>query len=39
MIAKSPSTDVNQILSRLVIDDITALPKQLPKIYEQIVRW
>ncbi|HEY2104206.1 MAG TPA: VWA domain-containing protein [Candidatus Binataceae bacterium] len=23
----------------LVIDDITALPKQLPKIYEQIVRW
>jgi hypothetical protein len=23
----------------LVIDDITALPKQPPKIYEQIVRW
>jgi nitric oxide reductase NorD protein len=23
----------------LVIDDITSLPKQLPKIYEQIVRW
>ncbi len=23
----------------LVIDDITALPRELPKIYEQIVRW
>ena len=23
----------------LVIDDITALPRQLPKIYEQVVRW
>jgi nitric oxide reductase NorD protein len=23
----------------LVIEDITALPKQLPKIYEQVVRW
>ncbi|HUY19026.1 MAG TPA: VWA domain-containing protein [Candidatus Binataceae bacterium] len=23
----------------LVIDDITSLPRQLPKIYEQVVRW
>jgi len=28
-----------QCVSYLVIEDIASLPRQLPKIYEQVIRW